>query len=86
MNFYERRRHEGMLNMRGVDRAINKAGGRVELAKAMQVTRQAVHNWVMRGFVPPDKALRIEECYGIPAVDLVSERTRKLLDSLRRSQ
>lgn len=75
-----------MLSMRAIDKAIERAGGRVLLARKLRVTRQAVHNWVMRGCVPPDRALLIEQYYGVPAVDLVSTRTRKLLDSLRRSQ
>lgn len=69
-----------------VDKVIEAAGDRRQLAEALGVTRQAVHNWVVRGCVPPDKAIEIEKRYGIPAAELVSPKTRKLLASLQRSQ
>jgi len=69
-----------------VDKVIEAAGDRKQLAEALGVTRQAVHNWVMRGCVPPDKAIRIERLFGVPATSLVSPQTRELLASLQRVQ
>lgn len=71
--------------MRNVDLAIIKAGGRAALARHLGVTRQAVHNWVSRGFIPPDRAIAVEKAFGVPAAGLVSPKMRRLLTSMQRA-
>ena len=37
--------------------AISSAGGQAKVAKALEISRQAVFGWVQRGKVPADKVM-----------------------------
>jgi hypothetical protein len=54
-----------------LDRAIQAGGGVISFAKAMGVTHQAVYHWKKRGYVPFDKAAKVQKLYGEPLLDLV---------------
>ena len=48
-----------------IDVAIERGGGIVRFAKAMNVSHQAVYNWKARGWVPPERAVLIEGTFGV---------------------
>lgn len=64
----------------GMDRAVEAAQGALKLATALNVTHQAVYQWVQRGWAPPARAIEIENLYGIPRAELISPALRSLLD------
>lgn len=47
--------------MKALDVAIDEVGGVCQLAKAVGVTQPAVSNWKIRGRVPAEHCVRIEE-------------------------
>jgi len=58
----------------GLTEAINRAGGRVNLAKICHVKRAAVDNWVNRsGYIPYKYVLLIEKELKIPREVLRSD-------------
>lgn len=65
--------------MSGIDKAVSAAGGRSELADTLGVSVQAIYLWVKRGWVPPARAIELEQRYGIPRVDLVKPSLAALL-------
>jgi hypothetical protein len=54
-----------------LDRAIQAGGGMISFAKTMGVTHQAVYHWKKRGYVPLDKAARVQSLFGEPMLTLV---------------
>jgi DNA-binding transcriptional regulator YdaS (Cro superfamily) len=54
----------------GVRRAINKAGGRLALAKLIGVSREAVRLWESSGHVPVKRCPAVAEKTGIPKHEL----------------
>lgn len=71
-----------MTTMTGIEQAVAKAGSLRLFAKSLkphivagkpkQITAQAVHQWVKRGWAPTHRVLEIEEKYGIDRSHLVS--------------
>jgi hypothetical protein len=57
--------------MASIHDAIQMAGGQVEFAAALSVSKSTVYGWMGRGGVPISKALEVEFRYGIPAMDIV---------------
>jgi hypothetical protein len=59
--------------MTGIETAIEKAGSRRAFADSLTppVTVQALCQWVRRGWVPPARALEIEQLYGVDRAYLV---------------
>ena len=59
--------------MSGIETAIAKAGDRRTFALSLNppVSVQAVGQWVKRGWVPPARALEIEDLYDVDRVYLV---------------
>jgi DNA-binding transcriptional regulator YdaS (Cro superfamily) len=55
----------------GIELAVARAGGRRALAADLDVTEQAVGQWVMRGWVPPSRAPEIEKRYKVPRRSLL---------------
>lgn len=51
-------------------RAIDKAGGQTDLARAIGTTQGHVSQWLRRGKVPADKVLLIERATGVPRQEL----------------
>jgi len=64
--------------MTSLDRAIERAGSRIAFANALGVTQQAVCQWVRRGWVPPARALEIEDLYAIPRAELMKPELRAI--------
>jgi hypothetical protein len=60
-------------------RAVEFAGGVTQLAYTLGVSHQAVHKWLKRGWVSPDRAGQLCDLYGIPAADLLRPELRRLL-------
>jgi len=56
-----------------LNRAIQAGGGVISFARAMGVTHQAVYHWKKRGYVPLDKAARVQSLFGEPLLDLVRD-------------
>ncbi len=57
-----------------LDAAVEKAGSISALARLIGVKHQVVNRWVQKGFVPLDRAVQINQEYGIPTRDLVNPR------------
>lgn len=64
----------------GIDRAVIAAGGRRPLAAKLDVTEQAIAQWVARGWVPQERAVEIEEMFGVPRRTLLKPSLVALLD------
>jgi len=57
--------------MSGIKTAIALAGGGQQLATVLGVSHQSVYQWVKRGWVPTQRAIQIEEEYGVPRRELL---------------
>lgn len=68
--------------MIALNQAIEKAGGRVPLAKALGVTRQAVHGWHRQGWVPVSRAIEIEDKFGVGRMRLIKPELRAIVSAL----
>lgn len=68
--------------MPALDQAIEKAGGRVPLAKALGVTRQAIYGWRKQGWVPAARAREIEDRFDVPRMLLIKPELRAIVASL----
>lgn len=55
----------------GIQEAADIVGGPVALAARLGISRQAVHNFVRRGFVPLRRAIEIEAQTGVDRKRLV---------------
>jgi len=64
-----------------LNHAITLAGGDGPFARELGVTRQIVGRWRKRGWVPPARALEIEQKYGVDRMSLVKPSLRQLLGS-----
>lgn len=53
-----------------IEKACEAVGGQVKLAEAVGVTPQAVHQWVTKGRVPPERCAEIERASGIARHEL----------------
>lgn len=60
-------------------RAVIFAGGVTPLAFTLKVSPQAVHKWLKRGWVSPDRAAQLCRLYGVPAADLIRPELRRVL-------
>ena len=68
--------------MTALDQAIDKAGGRVPLANALGVTRQAVYGWRKQGWVPVPRAIEIEDKFGVGRMRLIKPELRAIVSAL----
>jgi len=58
----------------GLQRAIESVGGnQSRLARLCGVKPQSVREWIVKGSVPPKRAIQIEKLLGIPRKDLNPE-------------
>ena len=62
-----------------MNEAIEWAGGKLALAKALGVTHAAVSQWLLEGGLPPARAIELERLTGgnLRAVNLVAEIDRQ---------
>ena len=58
------------IEMTGIQKAIDMAGGANPLATKLGVSHQAVYVWLRNGWVPANRALEIEKLFDIPRVEL----------------
>lgn len=65
----------------GIEKAVDAAGGQVKMAAALGVTQQAVSFWVRRGYVAPLRAIEIEMQWGVPRIELISQKIRSTFDT-----
>jgi DNA-binding transcriptional regulator YdaS (Cro superfamily) len=63
----------------GIYKAVQKAGGPPHLASRIGVSRQAVYEWLQRGYVPAKRAIQIGEAFGIPREELIDPRLRSAM-------
>ena len=59
--------------------AIARAGGIVSFARKMGVSHQTVTYWRTKGYVPPARAITIEQLFGVARADLVNPTLARLL-------
>jgi len=62
-----------------INDAIAKAGGQKQLAIDLGVTQQFISASVQKGFLPPERAMQVEQMYGIPRKKMVNPKLAKLL-------
>lgn len=59
---------------------IQKVGSIRKLARALDVTHQAIYLWRSQGYFPLKRAIEIEKKYGIPAHTLIDPRIRNVVE------
>jgi hypothetical protein len=64
--------------MRGIDRAIEAAGGVVALAKAVGVAHQVITRWKKDGHVPAKRVAAVAAMFNVAARDLMDPRLVEL--------
>jgi len=69
------------IEMTGIQRAIDIAGGANPLAEKLGVSHQAVYVWLRKGWVPAQRALEIEKMFEIPRADLFKPELAALFTS-----
>lgn len=57
--------------MTGIDRAIDRAGGQIALARLLGCTQQFISKMKRRGYAPVGTARRLSELYRIPLSELI---------------
>ena len=66
---------------KSLNEAIRRGGGIVAFARKLGISHQAVTRWRQIGYVPPDKALTIEQLFGVPRRAVVHPDMLLLLDT-----
>lgn len=69
------------LKPTGIDDAIALAGSQRALARLVGCTQQAVHAWMIRGYVPISRAIEIEQSTGVPRQRLINPKWVEVLDT-----
>lgn len=65
----------------GIEKAIDAAGGRPALAEKFAITPQALHGFILKGWMPLERAQQASEWFGIPLRELVKPSIRDALDA-----
>lgn len=68
--------------MTGIKEVVNMAESQSSLARQLGVTPQAVQGWVNAGYVPLARAVELEKMYGVPAINLVSPKNKRIFLSV----
>ena len=63
----------------GLYKAVEKAGSVPKLADALGVSRQAVYDWLKRGWAPTARAIQIEALYGVDRGGLMDPHLQAVL-------
>jgi DNA-binding transcriptional regulator YdaS (Cro superfamily) len=63
-----------------LDTAVERAGGVTALAAFLKVSHQIVYLWIERGWVPPKRAVQIENKTKVPRSKLINPQLAKLLN------
>ena len=63
-----------------LDTAVKRAGGAIKLAAFLKVSHQIVYLWIDRGWVPPRRAVQIENKTKVPRSKLINPQLAKLLN------
>jgi len=64
----------------GIARAVEAAGGQSALARLLDVSQQAVQQWLLAGYAPTSRVATISIATGVAAVDLLDPRIIEVLD------
>lgn len=64
---------------RGIDRAVAQFKSQEALADEIGVKKQAVQQWVAKGYVPLDRVGLVSELTGVPRDELVDPKVRAVL-------
>lgn len=64
-----------------INEAISRGGGIVAFARKLGLSHQAVTGWRKAGHMPPDKALLVEQLFGVPRRAVIHPSMLKLLDT-----
>lgn len=65
----------------GIEQAVAAAGSERKLAAKLGVTQQSVHEWVVRGYVPPGRVVEIEAEFGIARALLLKPSLANLVET-----
>lgn len=64
---------------RGIDRAVAKFKSQEALADEVGVKKQAVQQWVAKGYVPLDRVGLVSELSGVPRDELIDPKIKAAL-------
>lgn len=62
----------------GIDKAVDLYGSQEKLADEFGVKRQAVQQWVAKGYVPMERVKPLAEMTGIPASELCNPKVAEI--------
>ncbi len=65
----------------GIARAVEAAGGQSALARLLDVSQQAVQQWLLQGYVPTGRVADMSRLTGVAAVDLLDPRIIEVLET-----
>ena len=63
----------------GIARAVDIAGGQSALARLLDVSQQAVQQWLLAGYAPTGRVADLSRLTGVAAVDLLDPRITEVL-------
>ena len=66
-----KRRYTTSARVEALQTAIDRAGGLLAFCEKLNVSHQAVAGWRKRGYVPPLRAVAIENRFGVERTALV---------------
>lgn len=64
----------------GMDEVVSIAKTQEAVAELLGVTKQAVQQWVARGYAPPGRVVELEAQYGVPRARLLHPQLASLVD------
>lgn len=72
---------ETPVKLTGIARAVEAAGGQSALARLLDVSQQAVQQWLLAGYAPTSRVATISIATGVAAVDLLDPRIIEVLET-----
>jgi len=70
-----------MASTPGVQRAVDIMGSHAKLGDPLGISRQAVAQWALQGYVPWERVAEVHTLTGVPKRDLIDPRLRDLLEA-----
>lgn len=64
-----------------INEAIRRGGGIIAFSRKLGIAHQSVSYWRKQGHVPPDRALLVEQLFGVPRRSLVHPSVLRFLET-----